>query len=286
MLLAFMTALFMGVGYLIGGEGGMLIALAIAAAMNLFGYWNSDKMVLRMHNAREVDERSAPEFYGMVRDLAARAELPMPKVYIIEEAQPNAFATGRNPQNAAVAVTAGLVQSVSREELAGVIAHELAHIKHRHMLVGTVAATMAGAIALVGRVIQWGFILGRGREGGNPIVLLAMAIIAPIAAMIIQFAISRQNEFQADRTGAEIAELRRNGIDISVVPGVAVGVAPASSPRTSLTHRDHANPARLMTEHSNEGDLPMDADWASTTYPNATTILQRGRFQRKTALAG
>jgi heat shock protein HtpX len=202
MLLAFMTALFMGVGYLIGGEGGMLIALAIAAAMNLFGYWNSDKMVLRMHNAREVDERSAPEFYGMVRDLAARAELPMPKVYIIEEAQPNAFATGRNPQNAAVAATTGLLRSLSREEVAGVMAHELAHVQNRDTLIMTITATLAGAIAMLANFA----IFFRGNNN-NPLgligVLVAM-IVAPLAAMLVQMAISRTREYAADRRGAEI----------------------------------------------------------------------------------
>ncbi|NMG37993.1 zinc metalloprotease HtpX [Chelativorans sp. ZYF759] len=203
MLLAFMTALFMGVGYLIGGESGMLIALVIAAGMNLFSYWNSDKMVLRMHNAREVDERSAPEFYRMVRDLAARAQLPMPKVYIIEEAQPNAFATGRNPQNAAVAATTGLLRSLTPEEVAAVMAHELAHVQNRDTLIMTITATLAGAIAMLGNFA----LFFRGGNNNNPLgmigVLVAM-IVAPFAAMLVQMAISRTREYSADRRGAEI----------------------------------------------------------------------------------
>jgi heat shock protein HtpX len=202
MLLAFMTALFMGVGYLIGGEGGMVIALVIAAAMNLFSYWNSDKMVLRMHNAREVDERSAPEFYRMVHDLASRSNLPMPKVYIIEEAQPNAFATGRNPQNAAVAATTGLLRGLSPEEVAGVMAHELAHVQNRDTLIMTITATLAGAIAMLANFA----IFFRGNNN-NPLgfigVLVAM-IVAPLAAMLVQMAISRTREYAADRRGAEI----------------------------------------------------------------------------------
>jgi heat shock protein HtpX len=203
MLLALMTALFMGVGYLIGGEGGMIIALVVAAAMNLFAYWNSDRMVLRMHNAREVDERSAPEFYRMVRDLAARAELPMPKVYLIDEAQPNAFATGRNPQNAAVAATTGLLRGLTPEEVAAVMAHELAHVQNRDTLIMTITATLAGAIAMLG---NFAFFF-RGGNNNNPlgiIGVLVAIIVAPLAAMLVQMAISRTREYAADRRGAEI----------------------------------------------------------------------------------
>ncbi len=204
MLLAAMTALFMGVGYLIGGSGGMTIAFLIAAAMNLFSYWNADKMVLRMHHAVEVDERSAPEFYGIVRDLAARADLPMPKVYLIDSPQPNAFATGRNPENAAVAATTGLLQRLSYEEAAGVMAHELAHVKNRDTLTMTVTATLAGAISMLG---NFAFFFGGNRDNNNPLgfvgVLVAM-IVAPLAAAMVQMAISRTREYSADRLGAEI----------------------------------------------------------------------------------
>ena len=204
MLIAAMTALFMGIGYMIGGSGGMMIALVIALAMNAFSYWNSDKMVLRMHNAVEVDRGSAPEYYGIVEALAQRAGLPMPKVYVINSDQPNAFATGRNPQNAAVAASTGLLQRLSREEVAGVMAHELAHIQNRDTLTMTVTATLAGAISMLG---NFAFFFGGSRDNNNPFgfvgVLLAM-IVAPFAAMIVQMAISRTREYSADRRGAEI----------------------------------------------------------------------------------
>lgn len=204
MLLAAMTALFMGIGFMIGGQSGMMIALVIAAAMNLFGYWNSDKMVLRMHHAQEVDERSAPEYYGIVRQLAARADLPMPKVYLIDNPQPNAFATGRNPQNAAVAATTGLLRLLSRDEVAGVMAHELAHVKNRDTLTMTITATLAGAISMLG---NFAFFFGGNRDNNNPFgfigVLVAM-IVAPLAAMLVQMAISRTREYAADRMGAQI----------------------------------------------------------------------------------
>ena len=203
-LLAFMTALFMGVGYLVGGTGGMMIALVIAAGMNLFSYWNADKMVLRMHHAREVDERSAPELYRMVRGLAANAGLPMPRVYIIDNPQPNAFATGRNPQNAAIAATTGLLERLTPEEVAGVMAHELAHIQNRDTLTMTITATLAGAISMLG---NFALFFGGGRNNNNPLgivgVLVAM-IVAPLAAMLVQMAISRTREYAADRRGAEI----------------------------------------------------------------------------------
>ncbi|QRM53622.1 zinc metalloprotease HtpX [Sinorhizobium sp. BG8] len=205
MLLAFMTALFMGVGYLIGGSGGMMIALLVAAAMNFFSYWNSDRMVLSMYGAQEVEERNAPEYYGIVRDLAARAGLPMPRVYVINSDQPNAFATGRNPQNAAVAASTGLLHSLSYEEVAGVMAHELAHIQNRDTLTMTLTATIAGAISMLANFAM--FFGGNNRENNNPLgfvgVLIAM-IVAPFAAMLVQMAISRTREYSADRRGAEI----------------------------------------------------------------------------------
>lgn len=202
MLLAFMTALFMAVGYLIGGSGGMMIALVIAAAMNLFSYWNADKMVLRMHHAVEVDDRSAPEYYGIVRQLAERADLPMPKVYLIKNDQPNAFATGRNPSNAAVAATTGLLARLTHEEVAGVMAHELAHVKHRDTLTMTITATLAGAIAMLGNFALF-FRGGRDNPLGIVGALLAM-FLAPVAAAMVQMAISRTREYSADRGGAEI----------------------------------------------------------------------------------
>jgi heat shock protein HtpX len=202
-LLAGLTALFMAVGFVIGGESGMLIALVVAGGMNLFAYWNSDKLVLSMNGAREVDEATAPELAGLVLELANRANLPLPRVYLMDNPQPNAFATGRNPENAAVAVTTGLLQTLSREELAGVLAHELAHIKNRDTLIMTVTATIAGAISMLA---QFGLFFG-GNRNNNPlgaVGLILMVILAPLAAMIVQMAISRSREYQADRLGAEI----------------------------------------------------------------------------------
>src|SRR5215216_775553 len=203
-LLAGLTGLFMGVGYLIGGAGGALIALVIAAATNLFAYWNSDRMVLSMYGAHEVDRNSAPDLVHLVAELAGRAGLPMPRVFVMDEAQPNAFATGRNPENAAVAVTTGLVQSLSREELAGVIAHELAHIKNHDTLLMTITATIAGAISMLA---QFGMFFGGNRDnnhGPGIIGSIAMMILAPLGAMLVQMAISRTREYAADDLGARI----------------------------------------------------------------------------------
>ena len=201
MLMAALTALFGAVGYLLAGAGGMLIALGIAVATNLFSYWNSDKLALAAHNAEEVDERAAPELYGMVRDLAARANMPMPRVYIIHEDQPNAFATGRNPQNAAVAATTGILRTLSYDELAGVMAHELAHIKNHDTLTMTITATMAGAISTIA---SFGMFFGSRDQRPNIIVQLLVTLLAPLAATIIQMAISRSREYEADRIGGEI----------------------------------------------------------------------------------
>lgn len=204
-LMAAITALFGMIGAFIGGAQGMLLALVFGGAMNLFSYWFSDTMVLKMYNAREVDETTAPQFYNMVRELAQRAELPMPRVYIIDEQQPNAFATGRNPEHAAVAATTGILQMLSAREIRGVMAHELAHVKHRDILISTISATMAGAIsALANFAVMFG---GRDEEGRpvNPIASIALMILAPLAASLIQMAISRSREYEADRGGAEIS---------------------------------------------------------------------------------
>lgn len=204
-LMAAITALFMAIGSLLGGRQGMMLALIVALGMNFFSYWFSDKLVLRMYNAKEVDESSAPQFYGMVRELAQRAELPMPRVYLIDENAPNAFATGRNPQNAAVAATTGILRVLSERELRGVMAHELAHVKHRDILISTISATMAGAISMLANFAM--FFGGRDNEGrpANPIVGLLVMLLAPLAASLIQMAISRAREFEADRGGAEIS---------------------------------------------------------------------------------
>lgn len=202
MLLAALTALFGVVGYMLGGGTGMLIALAFGVATNLFAYWNSDRLALSAHHATEVDERTAPDLVHMVHELAARAGLPPPRVYLIDNPQPNAFATGRNPENSAVAATTGLLAMLSPDEVAGVMAHELAHIKNRDTLIMTVSATIAGAIA---SLAQFGFLFGgRGEDRPNAIVMLLTAIIAPLAAMVIQMAISRSREYDADRMGAAL----------------------------------------------------------------------------------
>ena len=205
-LLAGMTGLFVGAGYLIGGETGMAFAFLLALGMNAFAYWNSDKMVLRMYGARQVSRNEAPAFYDTVADLSRRAGLPMPKVYVIDSDQPNAFATGRNPANAAVAATTGLLARMSREEVAGVMAHELAHVRNRDTLIMTVTATLAGAI---GMLAQFAFFFGGSRDSrNNPLGIvgvLLVAIVAPLAAMLVQMAISRSREYEADRAGAEIS---------------------------------------------------------------------------------
>jgi heat shock protein HtpX len=204
-LMAAITALFIVVGGMLGGEEGMLIALLIAIGMNFFSYWFSDTMVLKMTNAQQVDEHSAPQLYAMVKELAEKAGLPMPKVFLIDEDAPNAFATGRNPENAAVAATTGILRILSPRELRGVMAHELAHVKHRDILISTVAATMAGAISALANLAM--FAGGRNSEGrqGNPLAALAVMILAPLAASLIQMSISRAREYEADRGGAEMS---------------------------------------------------------------------------------
>jgi heat shock protein HtpX len=208
-LMVTLTLMLVAIGGLLGGKSGMTFALIMAFGMNFITYWFSDKIVLKMYGAKPVTEAEAPELYGIVRRLAHRAELPMPKVYIMDEDQPNAFATGRNPQKGVVAVTTGIMRILSREELEGVIAHELAHIKHRDILVGTVAATIAGAISYLAQMAQWAMIFGGRRDdeegGGNPIASIVMMIVGPIAAMMVQMAISRSREYGADAGGARIA---------------------------------------------------------------------------------
>jgi heat shock protein HtpX len=210
-LLSLLTILLVIMGGTVGGHGGMIVAFLIAAAMNFGSYWFSDKIVLRMYNAQEITREIHPSFYGMVERLAGRAGLPMPKVYIIPDESPNAFATGRNPAHAAVAATEGVLRILTPDELEGVMAHELAHVKNRDILISSIAATFAGAISMIGNMLQWGAIFGAGRNGddersgvGSMVGSLAMAIIAPIAAMLIQMAVSRSREYLADAFGAEI----------------------------------------------------------------------------------
>lgn len=204
-LMALMTALLMLIGDFFGGIKGMTFMLLVSIGMNFFAYWNSDKMVLAHYNAQQVDERTAPELYGIVAKLAKKANLPIPKVYIIDSPIPNAFATGRDPEHAAVAVNSSLVDLLSRDEIEGVLAHELSHVKNRDILVSTIAATMAGAISTIA---QWGMFLGGGRdedgESRNPIASILVMLLAPLAAMLIQMAVSRSREYMADKSGGEI----------------------------------------------------------------------------------
>ena len=232
LLLSALTALFMGLGYMFGGANGALIALVIAAGMNLLTYWNADKLVLSMHGAREVDQTSAPEFYTMVAQLARRAELPMPRVYIVDSPNPNAFATGRNPENAAVAATTGLLRMLDRDEIAAVMAHELGHVRNRDTLVMTMVATIAGAISMIA---NFGMFFGHDEEGRpNPIAAILAMIVAPFAAMIVQMAISRTREFGADKAGAEIC---------GNPAALASALAKIAGPARQLPSTANSNPA-------------------------------------------
>jgi heat shock protein HtpX len=210
LLMGLLTVLLVVIGRVIGGQGGMMIAFLFAVVMNFASYWWSDKVVLSMYHAQELTQADNPALFQLVGDLAGRAGLPMPRVYLIPQDQPNAFATGRDPQHAAVAVTQGILRLLSQDELRGVLAHELAHVKHRDILVATVAATLAGAISMLANMAQWALIFGGGRssndrDGGNPIAGIVMMIVAPLAAMMIQMAISRSREFGADEGGAQIS---------------------------------------------------------------------------------
>jgi len=297
MLLAAMTALFMGLGYTMGGPTGATLALLFAAGMNLVTFWNADKIVLRMHGAREVDGRTAPELVGLVDELAGRAKLPVPKTYIIESPTPNAFATGRNPENAAVAVTTGLLDILDRDEIAGVLAHELGHIRNRDTLIMTMTATIAGAISMLA---NFGMIFGHGDRDrqGNVLAMILAVFVAPFAAMIVQMAISRTREYGADRAGAEIsgrpralasalAKLAR-GAERS--PDRVIGGNPAAAHlyivpalgrggRDNLfsTHPDTANRiAALESMAAQQGFVPARApDRRVTTVP-ATARRRRG----------
>lgn len=246
LLLAAMTGLFLAVGFLLGGRGGLLIAFLVALGTNLYAYWNSDQLVLRMHNARPVTRAGAPDLHALVAELAGRAGLPMPAVYLIETDQPNAFATGRDPQHAAVAVTRGIMGVLSREELAGVIAHELAHIKNRDTLTMTVAATLAGAVGFLG---NFAFFFGGSSSENrpNPLVAILIMILAPLAAMLVQMAISRTREYSADRLGAEICgEPRWLASALQRIEAAAGGrVMPTAERNPASAHLFIVNPLRM-----------------------------------------
>jgi heat shock protein HtpX len=256
LLLAALTGLFLAVGYLIGGQAGLIVAFLFSIAMNAFSYWNSGRMVLSMHGAEQVDEQSAPEFYHLVQGLAQNAGLPMPKVFIMHEDQPNAFATGRNPENAAVAATTGLIQRLSREELAGVMAHELTHIRNRDTLTMTITATIAGAISMLANFAL--FFGGRSRENPLGIVgTIAMVILAPLAAMLVQMAISRTREYAADRGGAQIcghplwlaSALRKIDAAAHRIPNEAAEANPATAHMFIINPLSGERMDNLFTTH-------------------------------------
>jgi len=293
-LLAALTALFMGIGYLIGGQGGMLIALLVAGGMNLFAYWNSDKMVLRMYGAREVDERSAPDLYAMVRRLAANAGLPMPRVYIMENPQPNAFATGRNPEHAAVAVTTGLLQTVDEAELAGVIAHELGHIQHRDTLLMTITATVAGAISMLA---NFGFFFGgrSNNSGGIGFVgMLLLMILGPLAAALVQMAISRTREYEADRAGAEISgapmslatALQKIAAIAHRVPNMAAERNPASAHLFIVNPLSGARMDNLFSTHPNVENRVARLEKIASTMGQTSPSASEGPWVAKPRVAG
>jgi len=245
-LLTFMTVLLVFVGGAIGGRGGMIIAFGMALVMNFVSYWFSDKIVLSMYRAQPVTEAQAPDLYASVRRLSQKAGLPMPKVYIIPEEALNAFATGRNPEHGVVAVTQGILRALDREELEGVLSHELAHVKHRDILTGTIVATIAGAISMLAQMAQWAMIFGGGRrdddEGGSPIVALVMMIVAPIAAMLVQMAISRTREYEADKGGASIAGNPYGLVNALQKLEQAAKVVPMQDAKPATAHMFIVNP--------------------------------------------
>lgn len=289
LLIAFMTALFLAVGFFLGGETGAIIAFGFALLMNGFAYWNSDKLVLRMHKAVKIEYRDNPGLFSMVQDLSGRAGLPMPKVYIIETSQPNAFATGRNPQNAAVAVTRGLLDSLGRDELEGVIAHELAHIKNRDTLTMTITATLAGAISMLA---HYAIFFGRGRN--NPLGVLGVILIfilAPLAAMLVQMAISRTREYSADKTAAEISgnplalasALRQIENGVHTFPNQNAEKNPASAHLFIMNPLSGARADKLFSTHPSTANRVMALEkMVGVLIPNAfeaasVNPIQRGR---------
>jgi heat shock protein HtpX len=248
-LMLVLTFIFILVGTVIGGKSGAIYAFIFAALMNFFSYWFSDKIVLRMYGAREVSQGEAPELYGIVSELTSKASLPMPKVYIMENDTPNAFATGRNPEHAAVAVTTGILRILSRDELMGVIGHELSHIQHRDILIGTIAATMAGAISILATMARWGAMFGgvrsddeEGGGGGNILVVIIVSIFASIAAMLVQMAISRSREYLADEGGAHLSHPLSLAKALGKLEGAAQRVPMNANPSTA--HMFIVNPLR------------------------------------------
>lgn len=270
LLLSALTALFLTAGYLLGGEGGMLIALVFAIGTNLFAYWNSDKMVLSMYGARQVSKSDAPSFVRTVEQLASKAEMPMPKVYIIDSPQPNAFATGRNPENAAVAATTGLLNLLSHDEAAGVMAHELAHVKSRDTLIMTITATIAGALGMLAN-----FALFFGNNRNNPLGIVGtilVMILAPMAAMLVQMAISRSREYEADRIGAEVCgnPLWLASALEKLERGASVIDNPQAEDNPATAHMFIVNPLHARS-----------VDGLFSTHPNTTNRVERLRQMAK-----
>ncbi|MGK2912140.1 MAG: zinc metalloprotease HtpX [Sphingobium sp.] len=297
MLLAAMTALFMALGYTLGGSGGALIALVVAAGMNLFTFWNADRIVLSMHGAREVDARTEPAFYSLVSSLAQRAGLPMPKVYVIDSPHPNAFATGRDPEHAAVAATTGLLSMLTKDEIAGVMAHELGHVKHRDTLIMTMVATIAGAISMLANFGL--FFRGGDNQGNHNMAASILAVIvAPFAAMIVQMAISRTREYGADRAGAEISgNPRALASALAKIAGQAARIPNAVSERNPAAAQLYIVPTRISqmfsTHPATESRIAALEDMAqamdqppvlATTSPGSAPSALRPARRRSSAL--
>jgi heat shock protein HtpX len=292
LLLAVLTAIFVSLGALIGGQGGLVIAFLLAMAMNLFSYWNGDRMVLRMYGCQEVDATTAPEFYRLVRDLAQRANLPMPRVYIMHNPQPNAFATGRNPSHSAVCASTGLLDMLDADEIAGVMAHELAHIKNRDTLTMTVAATIAGAISMVANMLQFSVLFGGNRDGENRVGIigaLVAIIVAPLAAMLVQMAISRSREYQADRLGAEIygnplslaSALQKIEHYAHRIPNPQAEAAPATAHLFIINPLSGRGMDNLFSTHPNTANRIIELEklaeeWGMAGSASPGSFLQRG----------
>ena len=298
LLLAFLSAIFVALGYLVGGPAGIVIAFVLALVMNVFSYWNSDKLVLRMYGAQEVDARTAPEFYSIIEQLAANADLPMPRVYLMQNPQPNAFATGRNPDHAAVCASTGLLEMLDREEVAAVMAHELAHVKNYDTLTMTMAATIGGAISMLAQYLQFSMVFGGYRRNDNDggglsmIAALAAMLLAPFAAMIVQMAISRSREYQADRLGAKFcgnplwlaSALRKIQNAARGIPNEIAEGAPATAPLFIINPLTGRRMDSMFSTHPSTSNRiaeleKLAQDWRITTKPTRSSPMHRTQFE-------